>query len=235
MPDAKKNELKPWQKQGWIIQPGADAAFVAQMEQVLDVYKRPYDPEYPVVCMDEMPRQLIGEIATPIQPAPGRMERHDYEYKRNGTCDVFIANEPLGGWRMAKVTEQRTKTDWAEFTAEIAERYPDAKKITLVMDNLNTHAPSSWYESFPPEKAKAIWDRFELVYTPKHGSWLNMAEIELNVLAGQCLKRRIGDIDTMRKEVAAWTKERNEDSASIDWRFTTEDARIKLKRLYPKL
>ncbi len=208
---------------------------MAQMEQVLDVYKRPYDPKYPVVCMDEMPRQLIGEIADPIPPAPGRMERHDYEYKRNGACDVFIANEPLGGWRMAKVIKQRTKIDWAEFTAEIAAHYPDAMKITLVMDNLNTHAPSSWYESFSPKDAKAVWDRFELIYTPKHGSWLNMAEIELNVLAGQCLKRRIGDIDTMKKEVAAWVKERNENAAGIDWRFTTEDARIKLKILYPKL
>ena len=235
MSDIKKNELKPWQKQSWVIQPGTDAAFVAQMEQVLDVYKRPYNPEYPVVCMDEMPRQLISEIANPIPAKPGRKERHDYEYKRNGTCDVFIANEPLGNWRMAKVTEQRTKIDWAEFTAEIAVYYPDAKKITLVMDNLNTHSPSSWYERFPPKEAKAIWDRFELIYTPKHGSWLNMAEIELNVLAGQCLKRRIGDIDTMRKEVDAWVKSRNEISAGIDWRFTTDDARIKLKRLYPKL
>lgn len=235
MPDVKKNELKPWQKQNWIIQPGRDAAFVAQMEQVLDVYKRPYDPEYPVVCMDEMPRQLIGEIATPVPSVPGRIQRHDYEYKRNGTCDVFIANEPLGGWRMAKVTEKRTKKDWAEFTAEITDCYPAAKKITLVMDNLNTHAPSSWYESFPPKEAKAIWDRFELVYTPKHGSWLNMAEIELNVLAGQCLKRRIGDIETIRKEVAAWVKNRNTTHSAIDWRFTIDNARIKLKRLYPKL
>ncbi len=150
----KKNELKRWQKQGLIIQTGTDAAFVAQMEQVLDIYKRLYDPKYPVVCMDEMPRLLIGEIAAPIPPAPGRMERHDYEYKRNGTCDVFIANEPLGGWQMAKVAEQRTKTDWAEFTAEIAEHYPDARKITLVMDNLNTHAPSSWYENFSPKDAR---------------------------------------------------------------------------------
>ena len=205
------------------------------MEQVLDVYKRPYNPEFPVVCMDEMPRQLIGEVATPIQAVPGRCERHDYEYKRNGTCDVFIANEPLGGWRMAKVTERRTKYEWAQFTAEIAKQYPDARRITLVMDNLNTHAPSSWYESFSPCEAKALWDRFELIYTPKHGSWLNMAEIELKVLAGQCLKRRIGDMDTMRKEVAAWALERNTNSATVDWRFTTSDSRIKLKYLYPKL
>ena len=235
MPDAKKNELKPWQKQSWIIQPGSDAAFVAQMEQVLDVYKRPYDPEFPVVCMDEMPRQLIGEIVTPVPAGPGRLARHDYEYKRNGVCDIFMANEPLRGWRMAKVTEQRTKQDWAQFTTEIAAQYPEAKRIILVMDNLNTHAPGSWYENLSPREAKALWDRFELIYTPKHGSWLNMAEIELNVLAGQCLKRRIGDIGTMRKEVAAWVKDRNAIPSTIDWRFTADDARIKLKRLYPKL
>ena len=235
MANIKKNEIKPWKKQSWIIKQGQDAAFVAQMEQVLDIYKRPYDPEYPVVCMDEMPRQLIGETVTYIPAAPGRPERHDYEYKRNVVCDIFMANEPLGGWRMAKVTEQRRKEDWALFTSEIAEHYPNAKKITLVMDNLNTHSPSSWYETFSPEKAKALWDRFELVYTPKHGSWLNMAEIELNVLSGQCLNRRIGDIETMRKEVAAWVNERNKSSAGVDWHFTTEDARIKLKRLYPKL
>ena len=235
MSDTKKNELKPWQKEAWVIQSGKDAAFVAQMEQVLDIYKRPYSPEYPVVCMDEMPRQLTGEVAKPIPVKPGRSARYDYEYKRNGTCNIFIANEPLSGWRMAKVTEQRTKQDWALFTAQIAKQYPDAKRITLVMDNLNTHMPSSWYETFAPDKAKALWDRFEVIYTPKHGSWLNMAEIELNVLAGQCLNRRIGDINTMRQEVAAWAQARNTGSSIIDWRFTTEDARIKLKRLYPKL
>lgn len=235
MSNIKKNELKPWQKQSWIIQEGNNSSFVSQMEQVLDVYKRPFDPEYPVICMDEMPRQLIGEVVTPLPAAPGQQERHDYEYKRNGTCAVFIANEPLRGWRMVKVCNQRTKKDWAMFTEEIAEHYPEAKKITLVMDNLNTHTPSSWYEAFAPQKAKSIWDRFEMIYTPKHGSWLNMAEIELNVLAGQCLKRRIENIEIMRKEISAWVSERNKSSAAIDWRFTTEDARIKLKWLYPKL
>jgi hypothetical protein len=205
------------------------------MEHVLDVYKRPYDARYPVICMDEMPRQLIAEVATPIPAKAGQIARYDYEYRRNGVCSIFMANEPLAGRRITKVTEHRKRKDWAYFTAEISARYPNAKRITLVMDNLNTHDPASWYEAFLPERAKALRSRFELVYTPKHGSWLNMAEIELNVLAGQCLKRRIGDIETMRKEVTSWTQTRNKSASAIDWRFTTEDARIKLKRLYPKL
>lgn len=205
------------------------------MEMVLDVYRLPYDRRFPVVCMDESPRQLTDEVKIPIPGAPGRPARHDYEYKRNGVCNVFMANEPLAGKRMVKITERKTKQDWAEFIAEIADYYPDAEKITLVMDNLNTHGPGSFYETFPPQKAKQLWDRFEFVYTPKHGSWLNMAEIELNVLIRQCLNRRVPDIETMAAEVDAWQCHRNTQNAVINWQFTTKDARIKLKRLYPTL
>jgi hypothetical protein len=205
------------------------------MESVLDVYRRPYDASFPVVCMDESPRQLIDEVKTPIAGAPGRPARYDYEYKRHGICNVFMANEPLAGKRMVNVTERKTKRDWAFFIAEIAERYRAAEKITLVMDNLNTHKPGSLYESFAPEQAKKLWDRFEFVYTPKHGSWLNMAEIELNVLIGQCLNRRIGDMPTVSAEVEAWQNHRNTKNTTINWQFTTRDARIKLRRLYPTI
>jgi len=205
------------------------------MEMVLDVYKRPYSQEYPVVCMDESPKQLIKETRMPIQMSKRREKRVDYEYERCGVCNIFIANEPLAGKRMVKITDRKTKKDWAEFIREIADHYyKDAKKITLVMDNLNTHKPSSLYEVFHPEEAKKIWDRFEFVYTPKHGSWLNMAEIELNVLNGQCLNRRIDNIDIVKREVMAWQNHRDNQKTSINWRFTTKDARIKLKRLYPK-
>lgn len=179
------------------------------MELVLDVYKRPYDARFPVVCMDESPRQLIDEVKTPIPASPGQSARHDYEYKRCGTCNIFMANEPLAGTRMVEVTERKTKMDWAFFVEKIASCYEDAEKITLVMDNLNIHAPGSLYEAFAPKKAKALWDRFEFVFTPKHGSWLNMAEIELNVLIGQCLNRRIAEIEAMRNEVKAWESARN--------------------------
>lgn len=218
-----------------MIPPDQNANFVAQMEQVLDVYKRPYDPRFPVVCMDESPRQLIDEVKTPVPGSPGRPARHDYEYKRCGTCNIFMGNEPLAGTRIVDVTKRKTKLDWAFFIEKIAAHYKDAEKITLVMDNLNTHKAGSLYEAFPPEKAKKIWDRFEFVFTPKHGSWLNMAEIELNVLIGQCLNRRIADIATMRTEVKAWERSRNEMKAVVNWQFTTKDARIKLKRLYPTL
>ncbi len=205
------------------------------MESVLDVYRRPYDARFPVVCMDESPRQLIDEVKTPIAGAPGRPARYDYEYKRRGVCNVFMANEPLAGKRVVNVTERKTKRDWAFFIAEIAERYRAAEKITLVMDNLNTHKPGSLYETFAPEQAKKLWDRFEFVYTPKHGSWLNMAEIELNVLIRQCLNRRIADQATISAEVEAWQNHRNTLNATINWQFTTKDARIKLHRLYPTL
>jgi transposase len=205
------------------------------MEQVLDVYKRPYDVRFPVICMDESPRQLIDEVKTPVRASPGQPARHDYEYKRCGTCNIFMANEPLAGRRIVEVTESKTKIDWAHFIENIASRYEDAEKITLVMDNLNTHTPGSLYEAFAPEKAKALWGRFEFVFTPKHGSWLNMAEIELNVLIRQCLNRRIAQIDVMRSEVKAWETARNEMKAGVNWQFTAEDARIKLNRLYPTL
>jgi len=205
------------------------------MEMVLDVYKRPLDSRYPVVCMDESPKQLIAETKVPIPASPGQPAKHDYEYERCGTCNIFLACEPLQGKRTVKVTERKTMLDWACFIEEIAVQYESAKKITLVMDNLNTHNPGSLYEAFPPEKAKALWERFEFVYTPKHGSWLNMAEIELNVLTSQCLDRRIDNIDFIRTEVMAWQNFRNNKNAKVKWQFTTADARIKLRRLYPTL
>jgi DDE superfamily endonuclease len=216
-----------------VIPPEQNSSFVAHMERVLDIYKRPFDPQRPVVCMDESPKQLIAETRVPIPGSPGRVARHDYEYRRCGVCTVFLASEPLAGKRMVRVTERRTKRDWAHFVEEVADQYQSAQKITLVMDNLNTHVPGSLYETFAPDKAKALWDRFEFVYTPKHGSWLNMAEIELNVLGGQCLDRRIDDIEVVRSEVQAWQASRDNKNARVNWRFTTPDARIKLSRLYP--
>ena len=167
---------------GWVIPPQHNADFAAGMERVLDLYRRPYDAQFPVVCMDETPRQLIGETRRPVPPAAGRPAREDYEYRRLGTCNVFMATEPLAGWRLTKVTERRTKADWACFLRDIAAQYPDATRITLVMDNLNTHRPGALYNTFEPAEAKALWDRFEFVYTPKHGSWLNVAEVEINVM-----------------------------------------------------
>lgn len=199
----------------------------------MDVYKRPLDPRYPVVCMDESAKQLIAETKVPILASPGRTAKHDYEYKRCGVCTIFLACEPLAGKRMVRITERKTKQDWALFLEQIADQYERAQKITLVMDNLNTHGPGSLYETFQPDKAKALWDRFEFVYTPKHGSWLNMAEIELNVLTGQCLNRRIDDIAVVRKEALAWQNFRNNKNAKVNWQFTAEDARVKLIRLYP--
>lgn len=216
-----------------MIAPEASAEFVANMERVLDVYRRPYDAANPVVCMDETPRQLIGQTRELIAATPGQPEREDYEYRRLGVCNVFMACEPLAGRRMTQVTERRTKTDWANFVEDIATSYPDAQRITLVMDNLNTHTPGSLYETFPPDKAKALWDRFEFIHTPKHGSWLNMAEIEINVMVRQCLNRRIDNIETVRSEVAAWQSHRDNLQAKVNWQFTTADARVKLKRLYP--
>ena len=208
---------------------------MAHMEMVLEVYKRALDPQRPVVCMDESPKQLIAETRIPISASPGKPARHDYEYKRCGVCNIFLACEPLAGKRLLKITETKTKQDWALFIEDIASQYQGAEKITLVMDNLNTHTPGSFYETFPPDRAKALWDRFEFVYTPKHGSWLNMAEIELNVLIGQCLDRRIDDIEVVRKESAAWQEFRNNKGAKVNWQFRTEDARTRLSRLYPTL
>lgn len=218
-----------------MIPPEQNGGFVANMEMVLDVYKRPFDIHYPVVCMDESPRQLIDETKVAIPASPGQPVKHDYEYKRCGVCNIFLACEPLAGKRIVTVSERRTKQDWSYFLEEIADHYQRAEKIILVMDNLNTHTAGSLYETFKPEKAKALLDRFEFVYTPKHGSWLNVAEIELNVLIGQCLNRRIGDIEIVRKEVRAWQESRNNKTAKVKWHFTTEDARIKLSRLYPTI
>jgi len=207
--------------------------FVANMEKVLEVYKRPYNAKCPVVCMDESPKQLIGETKTPIAAKSGSEEKYDYEYVRNGVCNIFMSNEPLAGKRYVKVTARKTMEDWSVFLEEIASQYPYAEKITLVMDNYDTHKPGALYETFPAEKAKALWDRFEFVYTPKHGSWLNMAEIELNVLMGQCLAGRIPDMKKIETQVRAWQEERNNKNAKINWQFTTEDAQIKLRKLYP--
>ena len=218
-----------------MIPPEQNGSFVANMEMVLDVYKRPFDPLHPIICMDESPKQLISETRKPIPASPGRSAKYDYEYKRCGVSNIFLACEPLAGKRMIKITDRRTALDWASFIEEIATQYEQAEKITLVMDNLNTHKPGSFYEKFPPEKAKALWDRFEFVHTPKHGSWLNIAEIELNVLWGQCLNRRIDDIETVRKEAVAWQDIRNNKNAKVNWQFATADARVKLSRLYPTL
>ena len=203
------------------------------MERVLDIYKRPFDAAHPVVCMDETPRQLIGQVRAPVTARAGQLAREDYEYERLGVCNVFMACEPLAGTRLTKVTDRKTKLDWARFVDDIANDYPEAQRITLVMDNLNTHTPAALYEAFSPQKAKALWDRFEFIYTPKHGSWLNMAEIELNVMIGQCLNQRIRDFSTMQAEVNAWQRQRDALKATINWQFNTDLARIKLKRLYP--
>ena len=202
------------------------------MEQVLDIYERPYDPYYPVVCFDERPCQLLGDVLMPIPMKPGRVERQDYEYERNGTCVVLMAVEPLAGRRVITVTERRTKKDYAEFMKALAALYPDAEKIVLVQDNLNTHNPSSFYEAFPAAEAFALGQRFEMVYTPKKASWLNMAEIELSALSKQCLDRRIAEMKTLAGQVGSWTKKRNRLKAGISWNFTKNDARNKLSRLY---
>lgn len=206
------------------------------MEKVLDVYKRPYNDKNPVVCMDESPKQLISESRESIPMAKSREKRVDYEYVRHGMANIFMANEPLKGKRFAEVTTSKKKQDWARFIKCIAEKhYPEAEKITLVMDNFKTHDPSSLYETFEPKEAKRIWDRFEFVFTPKHGSWLNMAEIELHVLSKQCLNRHIGNMDEISKEVNAWQDARNNSACKINWQFTTDDSRRKLKRLYPSI
>ena len=202
------------------------------MEQVLDIYERPYDPDYPVVCFDERPCQLLGDVLMPIPMKPGRVERQDYEYKRNGTCVVLMAVEPLAGRRVITVTERRTKKDYAEFMKALAASYPEAEKIVLVQDNLNTHNPSSFYEAFPAAEAFALAQRFEMAYTPKKASWLNMAEIELSALSKQCLDRRIADMKTLAAQVGSWTKKRNRLKAGISWNFTKSDARNKLSRHY---
>lgn len=206
------------------------------MEKVLDVYKRTYNKDYPVVCMDESPKQLIEQAHSPLPIRTGYDRRVDYEYIRKGMVNLFMANEPLKGKRITEVTEFKTKKDWAMFIKRIADKeYRRAKKITLVMDNYITHSTAALYETFEPKEAKRISDRFEFVFTPKHGSWLNMAEIELHVLNGQCLKRDLPTIEKIREEVAAWTENRNNKNSTINWQFTNSQARVKLKRLYPSV
>ena len=206
------------------------------MEDVLDVYTRPYDPRRPQVCLDETSVQLIGEKRVPVPMAPGRPVRFDYEYERNGVCALFMVNEPLRGWREVVVGDHRTAIDFAHVVKHLVDvHYPNAERIVLVMDNLNTHTPGSLYEAFEPTEARRLADKLEIHYTPKHASWLNMAETELSVLSGQCLDRRIPNRDMLVREVGAWMHDRNVDQSTIDWRFTTNDSRIKLKRLYPAI
>ena len=206
------------------------------MEETLDIYKRPYDQKYPVVCLDESSKQLIKEIREPLPARPGHMTKYDTEYERNGTVSIFMSFEPLQGMRHTKITERRTKVDWALYIKDLVDnQYAGAEKIIFVMDNLNIHHKSSLYEAFEPDEAKRIADRFEIHYTPKHGSWLNMAEIELSHLNRQCLDRRIGEKSEMIDEVESWTKTRNNKKIIANWQFTTKDARIKLSRLYPKI
>ncbi len=206
------------------------------MEDVLDVYQRPYDPHRPVVCLDETSKPLIGETRQAVPAAPGRPAREDSEYVRHGVANLFMVFEPLGGKRQVKVTERRTQRDWAECVREVVDgMYPQAERIVLVMDNLNTHSPASLYEAFAPAEAKRIADKLEIHHTPKHGSWLDMAEIELGILSRQCLDRRIDRAQDLRSEVSAWVQQRNAAVAKVNWRFTTTDSRIKLRRLYPSI
>ena len=219
-----------------MIPPQANAEFVCAMEDVLEVYTRPYDPRRPQVCVDETSKQLVAETREPLPATPGHPARVDYEYERKGTANLFMVFEPLAGHRRVKVTERRTAVDFAHLLQELVdEQYPHAEKIVLVMDNLNTHKAASLYEAFAPDEARRLRERLEIHYTPKHGSWLNMAETELSVLATQCLGRRIPDPRTLTQEVAAWVRQRNTAHCRVEWRFTTPNARIKLKRLYPSI
>jgi hypothetical protein len=219
-----------------VIPPQQNAEFVCAMEQVLETYKKPYDARKPMVCMDETSKQLVKETRQPIAIEAGQPLRYDYEYERHGVANLFMFCEPLRGWRRVSVTEHRTKVDWArQIKRLVDENYPDVQRITLVMDNLNTHRLSSLYEAFPPAEARRLIDKLEVVHTPKHGSWLNIAEIELNVLSRQCLDQRIADQRLLVKQTNAWETDRNAATVKVDWQFTTEDARIKLKRLYPKI
>jgi len=219
-----------------VIPPGQSAEFVARMEDVLDVYQRPFDPKRPLVCIDELPVQLVSETRVPLPPGPGRPARYDYEYRREGVANLFLSFEPLLGWRAAQVTARRAAVDLAEVLRWLAEDvHPDAERLVLVVDNLNTHGPWCLYEAFDPERARRIAERLEWHYTPKHGSWLNVAEVELAALSKQCLDRRIGSREELAGAVAAWEEDRNERMVGAKWRFTTADARIKLHRLYPSI
>lgn len=219
-----------------MIPPEQNGEFVARMEDVLDIYQWEYDENCPVVCMDEQPAQLVKETRQPLPCEAGKPAKYDYEYERNGTANNFMFTEPLAGWRRVSVRSQKTRQDWAkEVRSLLNEDYPDAELVILVCDNLNTHTFGALYETFPPQEAKRLADRLDIRYTPKHGSWLNVAEIELSVLTKQCLSHRIADIETLRREAAAWADRRNEMQTGVDWQFTTKNARTKLKRLYPQI
>jgi hypothetical protein len=232
----KKNELKPHLSKYWVIPPEQNAAFVAAMEDVLSVYERPYNEKYPVICMDEASRQLLSETRQPFTDSKG-IRYYDSEYVRHGEQKIFLATEPLKGWRKTRVCDYRTAKDWARFTKEeIVDRYPKVKKIVLVMDNLNTHTTAAFYETYTPKMAKKIIDRLEIHYTPKHGSWLDMAEIELSALQKECLQdRRIETKEKLKTEITAWEVDRNKRQTGVKWQFTTKDARVKLLRLYPTI
>jgi len=218
----------------WCIPPKQSAAFVFHMEDVLEVYGRPYDPRRPVVCVDETFKQLIGETREPLPAKPGAVARFDHVYTRNGVASLFLASEPLAGWRHVAVTEHRRRADWAHFVRDLLEgRYRDAERVVLVMDQLNTHSLASLYEAFPPNEARRLAERVELHHTPAHGSWLNMAEIELSALGRQCLARRLARSDTLSRQIAAWEERRNNSQAKVVWHFTTDQARHKLRSLYP--
>jgi hypothetical protein len=223
-------------KEQWCIPAKANAEFVSCMEDVLDVYQRPYDRKRPQVCMDETSKQLLADVQPPLPAQPGQKERYDYEYEREGVANLFLFVEPLVGKRHVKVTDRRTKVDWAQAMRELSDvYYPEAEVIVVVLDNLNTHSPASFYEAFEPEEAHRLANRFEFHYTPKHGSWLNMAEIEFSALGRQCLDRRIPDKACLAAEVHSWEEERNASVVKVLWRFTTADARIKLAHLYPRI
>ena len=228
--------MKPWLKEHWVLPKEGNAEFVCAMEDVLEVYSRPYDPAHPMVCVDEVTKQLVADITPPLPMQPGQPARQDYEYERCGTANMFMTCEPLAGRRHVKVTDRRTNADFACLLHDLAEvDYPQAEKIVLVVDNLNTHKPAVLYEVFAPHEARRLTERFEFHYTPKHASWLNIAECELSALSRQCLDRRIDDREFLKREVAAWERNRNGQQVRVDWQFTTADARIKLKRLYPVL
>jgi len=228
--------LKPHLRKCWCIPPKQSADFVAHMEDILELYCLPYNQQVPLVCMDEQPTQLIKETRIPIPAVPGRVVQYDFEYERNGTAVHFMFTEPLAGWRKVSVRRRRTSVDWAQEIKQLLdEEYPEAQKVILVCDNLNTHKIGSLYETFSPVEARRLAKRLEIHYRPKHGSWLNIAEIELSVLTKQCLDRRMPDIAFLQKETQAWQRTRNAQQKAIDWQFATKDARIKLKRLYPQI
>ena len=231
----EENHLKPWRKDMWCI-PKVDAAYVACMEDVLDLYSEPFDPVRPVICFDESPTQLIGEVRQPIPAEPGQLQRYDFEYKRNGTANLFVFLDAHRSWRKVKVTDRRTAIDFADCMRDLTDiHFPDAELIRVVQDNLSTHTAASLYAAFPPDEARRVLRRLQFHYTPKHASWLNMVELEIGVLRSQCLDRRIESREDLEREIAAWERQRNQSGAKINWMFTCEKARDKLGRAYPKI